>query len=104
MNLESFFEPEFVPLQSVEERIKQRRSQMLVHSYLYYGMDESIVSDGQWQEWADELVQLHKVRKKINFYDRAFKDWDGATGSHLPADEWVKNKAIYLLTLSSKKV
>lgn len=92
--------------QTLEEKIKQRRSQMLVHSYLYYWLDESIVSDYQWQAWADDLVELQKdFEGDLDFYDEAFYDWDGSTGCHLPKDEWVVNAALWLFRIHySKKV
>lgn len=83
----------------VTERIKQRRSQMLVHSYIYYHMGDSIVSDDTWQRWANELRDLQAVHGwYIGWYDNEFKDWNGNTGCHLPRDEWVINKARGLLS------
>ena len=79
---------------------------MLIHSCLYYEMDESIISDHQWQEWADELEKLQKENPddcKINFFDFEFKDWTGATGNHLPLrDPWVWSKAKYILEINEK--
>jgi len=87
------------PLQTSSEKIKQRRSQMLIHSFLYYHMDTNIVSDNQWQEWANELQYLQELYPDpIDFYDNVFQDWDGSTGMHLPTDNWVRQKAIQLLT------
>lgn len=99
--LDSFFVDEDNPkvnvVQTLSEKIRQRRHQMLVHSYLYYIMDESVISDGKWQEWADELVELQKQKKIIDFYDDVFADWDGSTGMHLPQDDWIKKRAQWLL-------
>ena len=49
----------------IKAKIRQRRSQMLIHSCLYYEMDDSIVSDDQWQQWADELEVLQKENPKF---------------------------------------
>ncbi|UJF36578.1 DNA ligase LigA-related protein [Paenibacillus hexagrammi] len=38
--------------------IMQRRRQFLVHSFLYYVLDESFISDGQFNDWCRELIQL----------------------------------------------
>lgn len=72
---------------------------MLIHSYLYYWLDTTIVDDHKWQEWANELVELQKEAKEIEFYDKEFKDWDASTGCHLPKDDWIKSKALYILRL-----
>ena len=45
---------------SIKERIRQRRAQMLVHSCLYYELNENIVDDHTWQKWADELEVLQR--------------------------------------------
>lgn len=85
------------------EKIKQRRSQMLIHSFLYYHMDTSVVSDDKWQEWANELQDLQELYPDpIGFYDNVFQDWDGSTGMHLPKDDWVRQKATQLLTSMGK--
>ncbi len=46
--------------QTIKEKIRQRRSQMLVHSYLYYIEDAALIDDDKWQHWADELYRLQK--------------------------------------------
>jgi hypothetical protein len=85
-------------VQTLSEKIRQRRIQMLVHSYIYYHMDDNVVSDDKWQQWADELVELQKRKQTIGFYDKAFIDWTGASGAFLPFDPWVKERAKNLLT------
>ena len=85
----------------IAEVIKQRRAQMLVHSCIYYHLDESIVSDHQWQAWADELEKIqteYPDEIKIGFFDWEFRDWDNSTGAHLPhRHPWVFAKANQLL-------
>jgi len=96
MNLEQEFGPKDPPIkQSIVEKIRQRRAQMLVHSYIYYEKDDNIVDDFKWQQWADELVVLQKENPgDIGYYDKEFKGWTGAGGSHLPLkDTRVMNKA-----------
>jgi hypothetical protein len=96
-SLESFFDESLIYVPSLVEKIRQRRSQMMIHSYLYYVMDESVITDGKWQQWADELVVLQEQEKTIGFYDDVFADWDGSTGMHLPRDEWIINRAKWLI-------
>lgn len=90
-------------LQTSSEKIKQRRSQMLIHSFLYYHCDTSVISDDQWQAWANELQYLQELYPDpIGFYDKSFQDWDGSTGMHLPTDGWIRQKAHQLLTSMDK--
>lgn len=82
--------------------IRQRRTQMVIHSYLYYVHDTPIVSDDTWQRWADDLVVLQReFTGNLKFYDREFADWTGDTGMHLPKDQWVREKAAQLLKLNA---
>ena len=109
MSLESFFESstdrdlgKFLTgakkalKEQVQSKIRQRRSQMLVHSRIYYILDENIVSDDKWQQWANELHDLQKQYPeycKIGFFDKEFSDWNGDTGAMLPLkDPYVVNK------------
>jgi hypothetical protein len=103
VSLLEFLEPEdddpmVNAVQTLSEKIRQRRIQMLVHSYIYYHMDSNVVSDDKWQQWADELTELQKSKQNIGFYDEAFADWTGASGAFLPFDPWVKERAKKLLT------
>ena len=77
----------------ITSKILQRRLQILVHSYIYYELDDNIVSDAKWSEWAMELVQLQKdnplIASKVA-YAKDFVEFDGSTGFNLP----YKNKEI----------
>jgi len=88
----------------IESLIRRRRAQMLIHSCIYYELDESVISDHVWQGWADELTQLqtgYPEHCKIGFFDFEFRDWTGATGNHLPLrDPWVSSKARYILDIT----
>lgn len=71
----------------IKEKIQQRRRQMIVHSYIYYEMNTSVVSDEDWTRWAMELVELQKkypeIAREADYWED-FQDWDGSTGFHLP--------------------
>ncbi len=79
---------------------------MLIHSCIYYEMNDNVVSDDTWQEWANELESIQKQYPqhcKIDFFDFEFRDWDGTTGNHLPyRDPWVYAKAKYIVELNQK--
>ena len=85
----------------IAEKIQQRRYQMLIHSCIYYKLDNNYISDTQWNEWAHELANLQdtypEISKKVTLYEY-FKDWDGSSGAFLPLDlDWVMIKAKTLL-------
>lgn len=71
---------------TIAEKIKRKRYQMLVHSYIYYELDKNIISDSKWSEWAVELANLQKqypeIAKRVD-YAEDFEDWDGSSGAFL---------------------
>lgn len=82
-------------------RILHLRRILLVHSYLYYVLDDPVVPDDVWQSWANELAEINT---DIGFYDEAFKDWDGTTGYYLPfEDKWIVSKALQIRRLTQNK-
>lgn len=92
----------------IAEKIQQRRYQMLVHSYIYYELNENIISDSQWSKWAVELAELQNKYPDIAsevLYAKDFIGWDGSSGAFLT----YKNKpnivttAKFLLQKPAKK-
>ncbi len=86
---------------TVADIITQRRRQVLVHSVIYYKLNENIVSDSKWSQWAEELEDLQRqypdIAKRCP-YAKAFEGFDHSTGCDLPLDdEWVNSKARQLL-------
>ena len=63
--------------------IRRRMLQIAVHSYIYYELNENIISDETWSKWAKELVELIKKYPKefktIKHHEW-FEDFDGSTG------------------------
>jgi hypothetical protein len=67
--------------------INRRQRQILVHSYLYYKLNENIWNDSQFDQASVELVQLmkeHSEKAKESQWYNDFKDWDGSSGFDLP--------------------
>ena len=58
--------------QTIKEKIRQRRSQMLVHSFLYYKLDDPIIDDDKWQRWANELAELQNNNPDSCLSDKTF--------------------------------
>lgn len=87
--------------------INRRRRQILVHSVIYYKLGDNIISDHQWQDWANELDALQKAFPDIAnkcVYADAFKKFDPCSGFNLPLDDpWAVNKARQLLLLEDKR-
>lgn len=86
----------------IAEKIQQRRYQMLMHSCIYYHLNQNSISDKQWDTWARELRDLQnqypEISKQVTLYEY-FKDWDASTGAFLPITEsWVVAKAKTLIT------
>lgn len=85
---------------NIKEKILQRRRQMLVHSFIYYWLDDNIVSDHKWQEWADELARLQSTHgTEWGYHDEDFAEWDGSSGAFLTFDLATKTTAHNLLKL-----
>jgi NAD-dependent DNA ligase len=73
---------------------------MLVHSYIYYELNQNIVDDHTWAKWAKELQQLQQdypeESKQVEEYEQ-FKNWDGSSGAFLKFGENIKTVAKILL-------
>lgn len=73
---------EFKPL----EKIEYAERYILIHSIIYYEMNNNIISDKKFDKKARSLVKLiekyPKSSKKSEYYP-AFYDFDGSTGFHL---------------------
>lgn len=68
-------------------QINHRERQLLVTSYLYYKLDENIITDDKFDEYAFNLVDLIKKYpeefKQSEFHD-GFTEFDGSSGFDLP--------------------
>ena len=92
----------------VHDRIRQLRLGLMVHSYLYYKLGQSIMSDQKWDAKARELVKLQKeypaIAKKVRFA-KVFEGFTGETGYYLAGalDKRGINKAYCLLSIYNEK-
>lgn len=93
--------------QSISEKIKQRRYQILVHSLIYYELDCNIISDSEWSKWAKELEELqHKypIESSQVIFSSKFKDFSSDSGYYLDyKDEQIINIAYRLLSSKGEK-
>ncbi|PET71265.1 hypothetical protein CN514_07660 [Bacillus sp. AFS001701] len=94
-------------IQTIAEKIQQRRYQMLVHSYIYYHLNDNIISDYDFDKWAKELVEMtEKYPKEASevVFHKEFEGFDGSTGVNLPLDmPWIHDKSIQLIKYHKKK-
>lgn len=85
----------------IYELINRRRRQILVHSVIYYQMNDNLIADSTWSKWAVELDQLQKQYPEIASkvpYAEAFKDFDPSSGFNLSLDDpWAVNTARRLI-------
>ena len=94
--------------EAVYELIQRRRRQVLIHSIIYYRMNENIVTDAQWASWAVELEELQKKYPEIAArvpYAEAFEDFDHSSGYDLPLDDpSAVNTARYILRIHKQRI
>ena len=92
------------PTDRTAELIKRRRLQVMVHSCLYYALDENIWDDHTFDMACKELVDLMKNHPGAysDRFDEYFEGWDGSSGYHFPhRDPWVLGAAQSLLRSKS---
>lgn len=77
--------PKFKDL-TPQEKIDFAARYIIVHSIIYYELDESVISDKRFDKKASVLVKLMKKypeEVQNSEYYRAIYDFDGSTGFHL---------------------
>ena len=94
-------------MEEIASKINQRRRQILVHSIIYYRLGDSVISDFQWAEWANELHALQEQHPEIAkncISAKEFEGFDASTGFHLPlGDPHYRAVAEWLLNYHRKK-
>jgi hypothetical protein len=91
----------------IKEVINRYRRNILIHSCIYYRLNESVISDYEYDRWCNRLVELQKEHPKVAAncdWNEAFKDFTGETGFDLPLGHpWVLEKAHYVLKLAKER-
>ena len=91
----------------IKELISRRRRQVLVHSVIYYKLNDNLIDDTTWSKWALELEELQNQYPKIAAdcpLAKEFLNFDHSTGMSLPLDNpWAVRTAQYLLSITRKK-
>lgn len=90
----------------IKELINRRRRQVLVHSVIYYKLNDNLIDDVTWSKWALELEKLQNRYPKIAAecpLAKEFANFDHSTGMSLPLDDpWAVHTAQYLLSIARK--
>lgn len=94
----------FMSDSAIKELIGRRRRQILVHSVIYYKLNENLIDDATWSRWALELEELQKHYPQLAMQcplNDAFIGFDHSTGMSLPLENpWAVRKAQYLVDLA----
>lgn len=67
--------------------LNRRMRQVLVHSFIYYQLNDSIIEDYTFDRWSKDIVMMRRQYPEEfaqTFYADAFKDFDGSSGYDLP--------------------
>lgn len=85
--------------------INRRQRQILVHSFLYYQLNDNLISDHTFDKWSKELAELMKTEEaKQSVYYKDFKDFTGASGFDLPyTNPEIQNVGLHLIKQSRKQ-
>jgi hypothetical protein len=86
----------FYTEEEARRMINQMREDFLVHSYIYYRLGLSVISDNLFDARCRHLDRLHKhypeIAETCNYQDY-FKDFNPATGMDIPDIPHIIEKA-----------
>jgi len=89
------------------EWMNRRQRQILVHSFLYYQLNENIISDSDFDRWSKELYEAMKENPDVakrSVYYKDFLEFDGSSGYDLQyANTEVKHSGYRLLKIHAEK-
>jgi NAD-dependent DNA ligase len=90
------------------ELIKRRRLQILIHACIYYRLNDNVISDHQYDQWAKELAELQEKYPSASARAPYAKEFEGfgietTSAFNLPIHEpHIVGKAQYILDLHKK--
>lgn len=84
-----------------ERSLITKMSHVIVHSYIYYVLNSSVVSDSTFDKLSQEVASLIKEYPEDASEHRdykLFKDFDGSTGYNLVGDDpyWLDRASIVM--------
>lgn len=91
--------------EDIKTLIRRRRFQILVHSYIYYRLNKSVIPNWKFDMWAKELIDLQKeyphLSEETDLYEM-FKDFltiGCAEALPLDGDDALAKRAVMLVHL-----
>lgn len=73
--------------ESVISVLNRRMRQVLVHSFIYYQLNESIIEDWVFDRWSKDIVNMREQYpeeyERTDFAEQ-FREFDGSSGFDLP--------------------
>jgi len=94
-----------IPTSTLGFLIKRKRLNCILHSSIYYVLDDNLIDDHTFDKLCKDTVQLLQYYpfEYSDRFDEYFKDWTGASGHHFPIrDPWVLGKAQYLININKE--
>ncbi len=91
--------------ENIKSLIRRRRFQLLVHSYIYYRLNQCVIPNWKFDMWAKELIVLQEkyphLSKETDLYEM-FKDFSTigcAETLPLDGDDALAQKAVMLVNM-----
>ena len=83
----------------IADLIDNLRKWVVLHSFLYYKKNDPVVSDEAWDRKARKLARIQHTHgyDAGSWQNKAFEDFTGDTGYHLPFTDEIRQKAIELV-------
>lgn len=92
--------------EGIAQLITRRRNQILVHSCIYYRLNDSVISDHVFDYWSKELAELQAQFPQIAeqcVYHKEFEGFDGSSGFDLPIhDPIIVGRADFVKRVAEK--
>ena len=71
--------------------LERKQRQLIIHSFIYYTLNDNIWSDSQWDSAANDMFAVlgSRIAKQSKFYD-VFKNFDPSTGYNLVSYQYTE--------------
>lgn len=83
-----------------QRQIDELREMLHAHAYIYYELNDNLISDSEWDGMARKLVGLQTTyphSKERGYEWEYFKDFTGGTGFDMPWTDHIKRLALQMV-------